>query len=612
MKNCVPKYDTDALMEKIFKALAVDMKRCLGYQGELAYAESAKTSRSRQLLLPDNLDAYTYKWCAQLSGFLKRYTFKDDPITPAEREELTDVKFIKLQEGLASIYWRRRSMRLHEVLRRARSHANRILCGFSPKEVFDSGQFGTKATVGCPAAHAYIDEKLLHRPITGSALHLRWFNNDYLPGDQLLGTILQGAKIGQVQVDRLSQVNVRKKWNIDRGINPNTLIGSLHSSALGRILELALRKEGLDIRRLQNRHAKLISQASKDSIERDGYIPFVTADLSNASHSFLSHHLNALLPREWYNACMTGVIRNIEVGQRVMRLESIMTMGIGFTFPMQTLLFYCILVALQELLCIKGRISVYGDDLIYPRRLHPYVVSIFNEMGFQLNLDKTFVKSPFRESCGSDWFKGVDVRPFSPEGQSQSLGRVSYGAFCYKLLNGLLRRWDEVEVELCSDILKTEICDALGMLFYVPSHYPDFSGFKVNDPWLMERNPQLQYYWPSCQNQSTIGHGTLQVRTYTCIKSSTRRRYVTEHSPYYWDWLRSRGSTPEDADSMSPIIESTPTFEWTSRKSDKRKVVCHDKIRRRKHAFVAMKQSGEKTAYELTFATVCSPHTEER
>ena len=612
MKNCAPKYDTDALMKKLFKALSVDMKRCLGHQGELAYAEDAIQSRSRQLLLPDNIDAYTYKWCAQLSGFLKRYTFKDDPLTPAEREELTDVKFIKLQEGLASIYWRRRSMRLHEVLRRARSHAIRILYGFSPKEIYDSGQFGTKATIGCPAAHAYIDEKLIDRPITGSALHLRWFNKDYLPGDQLLGTILSTAKFGYKKIDRLSQVNVRKKWNIDRGINPNTLIGSLHSSGLGRIVEEALRKEGLDIRRLQHRHGKKISVASKNSIEKNWFIPFVTADLSNASHSFLSHHLNALLPREWYRACMTGVIRNIEVGHRVMRLESIMTMGIGFTFPMQTLLFYCILMALQELLNFKGSISVYGDDLIYPRRMHPYVVSIFTEMGFQLNLDKTFVKSPFRESCGSDWFKGVDVRPFSPEGQSQLLGRVNYAAFCYKLLNGLLRRWDEVEVELCSNILKTEICDVIGMLFYVPSHYPDFSGFKVDNPWLYERNPQLQYYWPCCHNQPQGGYGTLQTSTYTCIKSSTRRRYVTHHAPYYWDWLRSRGSTPEDADSMSPIIESTPTFEWATRKSDRKRISCHGKILRRKHAFVAMKHSGDTTTYELTFATVCSPHTEER
>lgn len=32
-------------------------------------------------------------------------------------------------------------------------------------------------------------------------------------------------------------------------------------------------------------------------------------------------------------------------------------------------------------------------------------------MGFEVNRDKTFLFGPFRESCGTDWYQGVDVRP---------------------------------------------------------------------------------------------------------------------------------------------------------------------------------------------------------
>ena len=71
-------------------------------------------------------------------------------------------------------------------------------------------------------------------------------------------------------------------------------------------------------------------------------------------------------------------------------------MGNGFTFELETLLFYALTMAV----CGKGnfvRVSVYGDDIICPTEHAQAVTSILVEAGFQLNLGKSFSSGPFQK-----------------------------------------------------------------------------------------------------------------------------------------------------------------------------------------------------------------------
>lgn len=563
-------YSTDELMLRLYRSLWTDMQHACGIScntKEMQKTWTLKGAREYKFLLHDNLSPYHYKWGAQMTSFLKRYVFEHDILTPKEREQKTNAKFIKLQEDLASNYGRKRSMRLHKVLCRARSICTRILSGFQPEGSSPKGRFGSKATVGCPASHAYLDEKLRNRPITGSLQQVEWAKNTLFECDPLLKTCLGENQFNYQVCSALPQVNVPKKNDIDRGINPNTLLGSFYSAALGAIVEEALRAEGLDIRRLQERHKIYARRASTTG-------KLVTADLSDASHGFLSHIINALMPRKWFRALMYGVIRQVEVDGRVYRLESIMTMGIGFTFPVQTLLFYCLLKALSELTNISGLISVYGDDLIYPRKLHPFVVSIFKELGFKLNLDKTFVESRFRESCGGDYFKGVDVRPYSPEGIGTRMGRVEYAAFCYKLLNGLQRKWDVCEIRRCTFLLKFEICMVMGRLFVVPDHFPDHSGWKnCHSEYKQALHAKPLWVFPLADWRWDV---ETQKYNFPHIQFTPDRHYVRSLSPYYWDKLRSYAlREPDQVVSILslPHYIGTPTFKWKRDKREGRKVV---------------------------------------
>jgi hypothetical protein len=95
-------------------------------------------------------------------------------------------------------------------------------------------------------------------------------------------------------------------------------------------------------------------------------------------------------------------------------------MGNGYTFPLQTLLFSSLVVAVYKTLNIPvhlprgscpGNFGVFGDDIICVTEAADLVLSMLGRLGFLPNADKTFVEGPFRESCGADFLNGIDVRP---------------------------------------------------------------------------------------------------------------------------------------------------------------------------------------------------------
>jgi len=97
-------------------------------------------------------------------------------------------------------------------------------------------------------------------------------------------------------------------------------------------------------------------------------------------------------------------------------------MGSAVTFPVQTILFANI--AVGALLHSRGlpvttktiraasqEVRVFGDDIIVPTDVGASVLGALGDLGFKVNRSKTFVNGYFRESCGCDAYKGVDVTP---------------------------------------------------------------------------------------------------------------------------------------------------------------------------------------------------------
>jgi hypothetical protein len=102
-------------------------------------------------------------------------------------------------------------------------------------------------------------------------------------------------------------------------------------------------------------------------------------------------------------------------------LEKFSSMGNGFTFELESLLF----AALVRTFVPKkhrSQTAVYGDDIIVPRQYANDVIEALDFLGFEVNRRKSFLAGSFFESCGTDWFLGHSVRPFFLKGQQESEG----------------------------------------------------------------------------------------------------------------------------------------------------------------------------------------------
>lgn len=147
---------------------------------------------------------------------------------------------------------------------------------------------------------------------------------------------------------------------------------------------------------------------------------YSTIDLSSASDSISAKMLKWALPSDffrwlWDLRCSKSRLPD----GRLVELEMISTMGNGFTFPLQTILFTAAVLACFRVdglapifptAVSTGSFGVNGDDIIVPTRIYPKVRRLLQLLGFRVNEAKTFAEGPFRESCGGDYFQGRNLR----------------------------------------------------------------------------------------------------------------------------------------------------------------------------------------------------------
>lgn len=165
-------------------------------------------------------------------------------------------------------------------------------------------------------------------------------------------------------------------------------------------------------RRLSRVGVNLSDQTRNQALSKHASISgdIVTLDLANASDSLTIPVLEFLLPKQFFEFFMRLRSRCFRSEYGCGSYSKYASMGNGLTFPLETLVFSAIVAAVGA--DLKGDASVYGDDIIVPSIHYEAVVKTLKFIGFGINPDKTFCEGPFRESCGTNWYRGVDVTPF--------------------------------------------------------------------------------------------------------------------------------------------------------------------------------------------------------
>lgn len=159
-----------------------------------------------------------------------------------------------------------------------------------------------------------------------------------------------------------------------------------------------------------------------------------TADMQEASD------------RNWLTVCRR-LYRNVPILAHAVRLRSdyvvglpkrgriklnkLANMGSGICFPLLALNIFVTSVSALVYDCgyslkeAMNAVTVYGDDLTIPTECFHPVKDWLESIGFLVNSDKSYFTGYFRESCGADYYHGVDVAPVRFRFANSGLGLVS-------------------------------------------------------------------------------------------------------------------------------------------------------------------------------------------
>lgn len=197
---------------------------------------------------------------------------------------------------------------------------------------------------------------------------------------------------------------VPKTAEIDRVACKEPELNMYCQRAVGEYLRSVLRKKGVD----------LDDQSVNQGLARIGSVDgsLATIDLSSASDSVTTQIVTELFPFEWTTLLMDLRSPFTFVRGEWHRNEMIASMGNGFTFELESFIFWILVRACSYFTRVHGRINVYGDDIICPVGLRDSVEATLSFFGFTVNPEKSFWAGTFRESCGKHYDLGVDISPF--------------------------------------------------------------------------------------------------------------------------------------------------------------------------------------------------------
>lgn len=293
----------------------------------------------------------------------------------------------------------------------------------SYNEILSRGRMGPGSSIGSRGTDGY--SKLFASPLT-------YTSESLLRAYKLVGCptprwqdaeALRAFRSGDGRVVDASRLSfVPKTSEISRTICTEPSLNMYYQLGFGSVLEAGLRHFfGIDLSCQPDHNALMAWSGSLTG-------QYCTIDLESASDSVSMNLLEWCLPRQLLAIIKTLRTPKVQLPDGSVReLGMVSTMGNGFTFPLQTLIFAAAVraVYLETGLAtlptretglpgsqegLRPEFGVFGDDIVIDRRAYRKVVLLLQRLGFRVNSHKSFSEGSFRESCGHDYFRGHNVR----------------------------------------------------------------------------------------------------------------------------------------------------------------------------------------------------------
>jgi len=331
-----------------------------------------------------------------------------------------------------------RRLRYSDELSRARAFVRYVL-GDAPdlRSIYQGCGFSPGAAIGVHGDATNVSRKLLAErwTVTPGALHYAYaavishpqFREVLFPehasftsGSPSLDARAFIERISLVSTNKISFVPKTAKTHRSIAVEP--LLNGYLQKGVDVYMRGRLARVGID----------LSDQYRNQIFAREGSLAsprdLATIDLSSASDSISIELCREILPPDWFDFLNSIRSPQYMLGSDSFRYEKFVSMGNGFCFPLESLIFAALAHSVGA-----GRpgidFLVYGDDIIVRTEVALPLIELMSYCGFKTNARKTFLKGPFRESCGADWFGGEDVRPFTLDFRLDSVSSL------FKFLN---------------------------------------------------------------------------------------------------------------------------------------------------------------------------------
>ena len=286
------------------------------------------------------------------------------------------------------------------VISTTRRLIHSILGRFPHEKLLEHCRWGPGATTSISNPRTSVYEKYLE-PVTGSGLCLTLF-----------GPLVEQATLWhsfQKGVYCVSDGNkvvlVPKNAKTERSIAVEPSLDTYFQLGIGRLMRYGLRRFGVD----------LSSQEPNRDLARYGSLTgkVATVDLSMASDTASKVVIENMFPADWLLAMKCCRSSHWRMGKASGVYAKFSSMGNGYTFEMETVLFLATALAVADELGLpKWEVCAFGDDLTIGVEGYDLLTRALAFLGFKTNGDKSFGTGPFRESCGKDYFLGTNVRPY--------------------------------------------------------------------------------------------------------------------------------------------------------------------------------------------------------
>jgi len=197
--------------------------------------------------------------------------------------------------------------------------------------------------------------------------------------------------------------------------------------------DIATRRRQETIEYLRKRHLHVDTDSSVAG-------KLATLDLKDASDLLRLDVVTRLFPPNWGEAlCACRSARTKLPDGRLVTLSKHAPMGSAVCFPVMALTIWALLTAIAPKSARK-QILVYGDDIVVPTFMTSDAIQVLTAVGLRVNVNKSFSRGPFRESCGEEFIYGCRVTPvrlrMNPDDDNESL--MSLMAFSNNMLESPL------------------------------------------------------------------------------------------------------------------------------------------------------------------------------